>query len=410
MAGRWRSWPKSLPGVADLAVAASAAVVDLALYSTLMRHGVADPGAWLVVAFIAAGALALLARRRHPVAVFVFVWLCGVLAGPVTGHDVRPTATPCVALFTVAMITPKRISVTALLSCGVPALLAGVWEAASRPPDERGLALPLTAAFYVVLYSCVWTGGRASRLSRLHTRELEFRQRIESERAVLAERTRIARELHDIVAHSVTVMVLQAAGARRVLATDPARVEQALAHIEEAGEQTMGELRRMLTALRWSDRACRTRPDGVTGGPQPRLADVDDLVHRVAAAGVRVHTRVEGRPGRLAASVDLAAYRVVQEALTNVTKHVGPGATVELRQSWGDRELTLDVADDGRGQRPDRALSTHHGLSGLRERLEIVGGRLTAEQRPAGGFRLTAVLPVAPAAIDMAWPPAGGCR
>lgn len=384
---------------ADLALAASAAVVDVFLFSAVSSRKPEGAGMWLFVALAAIGFAALLARRRYPVLVFGVVWVWAVLVTPTSELEFQPTAIPCVALFTVALRAQAKVSAGALLACAVLAVLAGLREAASRPPEARMVATYATLVFYLLVYGCVWAGGRWARLSRQHADDLEFRRRVEAHEAVVAERTRIARELHDIVAHSVTVMVLQAAGARRVLDTDPVRVGHALRHIEEAGEQAMGELRRMLTALRLSDDD--ESGDGVTGRPQPGLADVEHLVGTVAAAGVRVHTRVEGEPRRLAASVDLAAYRVVQEALTNVTKHVGAGACAEVRLRWEPAELTVEVTDDGRGRRPERALSTNHGLAGLQERLAIVGGRLAAEEVPSGGFRVTAVLPVAgPVASD----------
>ncbi|GAA1296805.1 sensor histidine kinase [Saccharothrix xinjiangensis] len=378
----WR-WVVPRPVAVDLVLAVSAGLVDACLFSALVGHWTGDVRDWSAAAFLVTGSAALLLRRRWPVAVFAFAWVEGVLAAPISGVDVRLAATSAVALFTVAFTRSGRASTGAMIACAVLALLAGLQEAATHPPGERAVAMPATTLFYLLLYGCVWAFGRWTRVSR----------RLAAREAVLAERGRIARELHDIVAHSVTVMVLQAAGARRVLATDQARVGKALGHIEEAGEQAMGELRRMLTALRLSYHDDPPPPDGVTGRPQPGLADLDRLVRAVSAAGVRVRTRVEGSPRRLAASVDLAAYRVAQEALTNVTKHVGPGATVEVRLTWGDADLTVTVVDDGRGRPPDRVLSTHNGLTGLRERLEIVGGRLAADPRPEGGFRLTAVLP-----------------
>ncbi|WP_367128583.1 sensor histidine kinase [Saccharothrix sp. HUAS TT1] len=378
----------------DVALAASAAVVDVFLFSAVSSRHPSAAGLWVFAAVVLVGSSALLVRRHHPVVTFGFVWVWAVVVTPTSELEFQPTATPGVALFTVALHSRPRTSAGALSACVVLAVLAGLREAASRPPEARLVATYATLSFYLLLYGCVWAAGRWVRLSRQHAQDLEFRRRIEAQEAVIGERARIARELHDIVAHSVTVMVLQAAGARRVLDSDPARVGRALGHIEEAGEQAMGELRRMLTALRLSyDEA--GPEDGVTGRPQPGLADVDHLVGTITAAGVRVHTRVEGEPRRLAASVDLAAYRVVQEALTNVTKHVGPGAGVDVRLRWAEGELTVEVTDDGRGRRPERALSTDHGLPGLRERLAIVGGRLEAEPVAAGGFRVTAVLPVA---------------
>ena len=378
---------------ADVALAASAAVVDAFLFSAVSSRAPQGVGLWLFVALVLVGFVALPARRRHPVLVFGVIWVWAVLVTPTSEVEFQPTAIPCVALFTVALRARVRVSAGALLACVVLAVLAGLREAASRPPEARLIATFATLVFYLLVYGCVWAGGRWARLSRQHAADLEFRRRVEAHEAVLGERTRIARELHDIVAHAVTVMVLQAAGARRVLDSEPVRVRHALGHIEEAGEQAMGELRRMLTALRLSDD--EEPGDGVGGRPQPGLADLGALVGTVVAAGLRVHTRVEGEPGRLAASVDLAAYRVVQEALTNVTKHVGYGAQVDVRLRWEADELTVEVADDGRGRREERTLSTNHGLAGLRERLAIVGGRLEAEPLPANGFRVAAVLPVA---------------
>ena len=376
----------------DLPLAVSAAVVDAFLFSAVSSRKPEGAGLWLFAATVAVGFAVLLLRRRYPVLVFGAIWAWAVLVTPTSEQEFQPTAIPCVALFTVALHARLKVSTGALLACAVLAVLAGLREAASRPPEARLVATYATLVFYLLVYGCVWAGGRAARLSRQHADDLEFRRRVEAHEAVMGERTRIARELHDIVAHSVTVMVLQAAGARRVLRSDPERVERALGHIEDAGEQAMGELRRMLAVLRLSD---DESGDTVTGRPQPGLADVEHLVATVAAAGVRVRTRLEGEPRRLAASVDLAAYRVVQEALTNVTKHVGPGAQVDVRLRWRAEELTVEVTDDGQGRRPDRTLSTHHGLPGLRERLEVVGGWLEAEPVPAGGFRVTAVLPVA---------------
>ncbi|GGP78377.1 sensor histidine kinase [Saccharothrix coeruleofusca] len=385
-------WWLSRASAADVALAVSAAILDVLLFSTFSRHPATNASAAVALAFAGVGLLALSARRRRPVAVFAVVWTCAALAAPVSGIDFRPTATPCVALFTVALRARTPVAVGALAATGPLAVLAALLESGSRPAEGRAAALYGTLAFYLVLYGCAWAAGRWVRMSRQHADDLAFRRRAEAREAVLEERTRIARELHDIVARSVTVMVLQAANARRVLDSDQGRVREALGHIEESGEQAMGELRRMLTALRPD----REDAEATADGPQPGLADVAHLVAAASAAGVRVRTRVEGVPRGLAASVDLAAYRVVQEALTNVTKHVGPGADAEVRLCWDRDELTVAVVDDGRGLRPGRAvLPTDHGLLGLRERLAVVGGTLAAGPVAGGGFRVTAVLPTA---------------
>ncbi len=201
-------------------------------------------------------------------------------------------------------------------------------------------------------------------------------------------------ELHDIIAHCVSVMLLQAAGARRVLASDPERAARALANIEDTGTQATAELRRLLSVLRTGDAV----EDGVELGPQRGLSDLQPLLERVRAAGVPVRLLLHGEPGRLDPSVELTAYRIVQEALTNVIKHAGEGADATVELQWADDVLHLAVTDDGCGQvDPVPAQrSTGQGLLGLRERAVAVGGQLCAGPLLGGGFRVTATLPRAP--------------
>ena len=215
-----------------------------------------------------------------------------------------------------------------------------------------------------------------------------------AEAAISAERARISRELHDIVSHSVTVMVLLAAGARRVMDTTPERARTALAQIEQTGTHAMEELGRMLQVLRTGRQWDEPGRDGVG---RPGLGEVYDLLAGVRAAGIKVDLQVQGEPRGVAPSVGIAAYRVVQEALTNITRHDGPGARATVRIAWAD-ELLVEIRDDGGGvpqaEVADR-LSTGHGLAGLAERVAVAGGRLEAGQLPAGGgFRVAATLPV----------------
>jgi signal transduction histidine kinase len=228
-----------------------------------------------------------------------------------------------------------------------------------------------------------------------HLRDLELAREEEGRRAVAVERVRLARELHDIVSHAVTVMVLQAAGANQVMATDPGRARAALASVEEVGTQAMGELRRLLSVLRAGDAASPQDDPALRRG----IADLEALVETVRAAGLQVRVEVVGEPGRVDPSVDVAAYRVVQEALTNASKHLSSGARADVRLEWGDGTLVVNVRDDGKPARTSRSeLSTGHGLLGLRERVTMVGGTLQAAAEAAGGFRVTATLPVADAA------------
>jgi signal transduction histidine kinase len=236
-------------------------------------------------------------------------------------------------------------------------------------------------------------------LQEQHTLQVQ-EQREAAENAVSAERLRIARELHDIVAHSVTIMVLHAAGASRVVDSNPARAKESLATIEESGQQAMGELRRLLELLRENE-----GDPPRSGSPLPGLQQVAQTINSVRASGVAVAYEVHGVPRRLDTSVDLAAYRLVQEALTNVTKHRGIGAHATVTIDWGEDKLTVAVEDDGAGAESDESimgarapmasfLSTGNGLAGLRERIAIAGGDFVAAPTDAGGFRVAARLPV----------------
>jgi signal transduction histidine kinase len=209
--------------------------------------------------------------------------------------------------------------------------------------------------------------------------------------AVALERARIARELHDVVAHAVTVMLLHAAGARRTLRSAPVQAAQALTRVDEQGRQAMHELRRILLLL-------RTESDGLDAAAadrQPDAADIADLVEAMRRAGVPVLMHVDGAPRALPPGVGLAAYRVVQEALTNVSRHADPGAAASVRVVWA-RGLRIEVTNDAdRPLASAGGLPSGHGLLGLRERVRLAGGRFEAGPVPGGRFRLTATLPVA---------------
>ena len=210
--------------------------------------------------------------------------------------------------------------------------------------------------------------------------------------ALRAERLRIARELHDIVAHAVSVMVVQSAGARVVLASDPSRAEAALDVVQDVGRQSMNELRRLLGLLRSVD------ADVSVDDPQHGLADIDELLASAEGIGLTVRHQVSGTPEPLDPSVGLAAYRLVQEAITNTIKHAGPRAAIRVDLRWESKHLTVTVQNEAHadiGEAPDAPpLSTGHGLLGLRERVQTVGG--TLHTRPtATGFMVQAVLPTA---------------
>jgi len=237
------------------------------------------------------------------------------------------------------------------------------------------------------------------RARRAHARALEERGwLLERERetaaknAVDAERARIAQDLHDIVSHNVSVMVIQAGAARHVLATDPADAEAALLAVEAAGRDTMKELRHLLGLL-----APSAEGEDETLAPQPSLSRLSPLIDRIAFAGLPVEVRISGEPRPLPAGVDVTAYRIIQEALTNALKH-GDGVQAQVTVRYADHALRIEILNSGpsvlSGGRPPRPDGEGRGLLGLRQRVAVYGGGLDARRRLGGGFRVRAKIPL----------------
>src|SRR6266545_4606242 len=250
------------------------------------------------------------------------------------------------------------------------------------------------AVFGGVVMFVAWYVGRRLRLRGERAAQLLREQAAEARRIVTEERTRIARELHDVVAHRVSLMTVQAGAAKAVAAEDPEGALQAMGAVEEAGRQALDELRHLLGVLR-----PETDLDGL--GPQPGLADLPRLAEQLRLAGVDVSLATDAPSAGLPARVDLFAYRIVQEALTNVLKHAGPGAHTEVRLRTGKSGIVIEVLDDGHGTavipRPGVADGgggvRGHGIVGMRERALLLGGTLDARPRPGGGFGVVAHLP-----------------
>jgi signal transduction histidine kinase len=283
----------------------------------------------------------------------------------------------------------------ALVASAVPDGLTIAGVVGSAAAADRAATLVVNTTFYLILSLTVWGIGSRVRSARRHADDLEYRREMATRDAVHAERGWIARELHDTVAHAVTVIVLQAAGARRIIDNSPMRASQALETIEEVGKQTMDEMRQLLSVLHAGS------PD--TGqGYQLGLKDLDSLFRRIRAGGVEIRLHSEGEPSELDPGVDLAAYRTVQETLTNATRHSGPGTQVTVQLIWSDHTLVVQVTDDGSGEPspPAHTLSTGHGLVGLGERIALLGGRLQAGPGPDGGFRVSVTLPVPPSTVS----------
>jgi signal transduction histidine kinase len=243
-----------------------------------------------------------------------------------------------------------------------------------------------------------WLWGENLRNRRARWAAMEERaRRLEAEReerdrqAVTDERLRIARELHDVVAHSMSVIAVQSGVANHVIDSRPAQARQALATIEATSRSALVELRRLLGVLRQGD-------DPVASlEPNPGMAEIGRLADQIRSAGVEVELKIEGEPGELPPGVDLSAFRIAQEGLTNVLKHGGGVARVLVRYSPG--AVAVEIADDGRaGTDGAPAEGTGHGLIGMRERVAVFGGELTAGPVPGGGYRMAARLPYAAAA------------
>ncbi|MEV4345175.1 histidine kinase [Actinoplanes sp. NPDC049596] len=338
----------------------------------------ADLGLWLsedgrrslAVPLISAAICALLyARSSHPVAVFALHLGWSVVVANVW-HS-RLLAGLLVALYAVAAARPVRVSVCGLLLT-TAALFAQLefWKAPPRSALFGFLAVALFAGG-------AWALGRRNVTLRAEAAAAALR----------AERLRIARELHDIVSHALSGIVVQAAGAQAVLAADPDRAARALSSIESSGARAMDEMHRMLGLLRSAGGDDRPRLDR-----QPGLENIGALLDWARDNGLVPKTVVDGEPGRLDDSASLAAYRVVQEALTNALKHAGPGTPVTLRLDWGDTDLTITVENRGAGSRPRRGGG--YGLTGLRERVTTVGGDFHA-RTVKEGFLVSARLPLA---------------
>ena len=384
---------QAAPAVQDSVLAVALLLPDLFLFSDFALPHVALADRLFTVGYAILGYTALAARRRAPRAVFGYLWahaLGGELLTAAGAFDYSPTLALLAALYTVAALRGIRTAVLALASVAVPVALSVRAALADVPVAERLTSLIGVTCFYVLLNLEVWAVGRWVRAGRAAA----ARDRLALARAreaTVAERARTARELHDIVANAVTVMVLQAGGARHVLRADPDRVEHALDQIESSGKTAVAELRHMLLVLRTDGE--RLAADGPSFG----LADLDPLLNGVRQAGLNARLEVTGVPAALAGSVDLTAYRLVQEGLTNAAKYAGPGAATLVRLDWSraDGRLRIVVDDDGRGT-PATArseLSTGHGLIGLRERVAVCGGTFDAGPTRGGGFRIVATLP-----------------
>ena len=335
-------------------------------------------------------------REKAPLTVFATQCVLTVTAWPFFELYTPITGVP-VALYAVSVRYSKRISLPVLLMSfiigGLPAAVA--LKINDYTYEEKIRSFIQNSIFLVLLVGFAWALGRGTQASKRRVQYLESEQKT-AQAAVIEERRRIAAELHDIVCHAVTLMILQAAGAARVAKTDLAEVIQALTNIEAKGTQAMAELQRLLGVLRGEDPADHAASDSGLR-PQPGLANLLELLGSLPAIGKQLTHQVEGTPRDLDPSVDLAAYRIVQEGLTNVLRHAGERASPQLRLVWQTHNLLIQI-DNGTNlpnAHHGQATSGGRGLVGLRERVHAVGGHLEAGPHSGAGYRLTAILPLA---------------
>lgn len=365
----------------DVAVAGMAMAAELAL---LLDDGTASLRA---VLFTITAAGALIWRRTFPL--FVLGTTLAAATASAGLGEAPGGLSVLIALYSAAALLERRVSLTALVPTTVLVTTLSVLLADGEPVQSILVgavgAAPLTVG--------IWALGAYVQTRRRYTHELEARAlRLEREREQLAriavheERATISRELHDIVAHSVTVMLVGVRATRHVLRTSPDAADETLARVESSGQQGLAELRRILLLLRSTERDAGLRP-------QPSLADLDELVADFHASGLPVRLAVVGERRPLPGGVELSVFRVVQEALTNVLKHTQP-ACVTVTLAFRDAELEVEVVDDGAAKREWTDLPGGHGIVGMRERIALLGGQLETGRRAGGGFRVVARLPV----------------
>ncbi|MFE5912231.1 sensor histidine kinase [Streptomyces wedmorensis] len=368
---RWeqvRGWGTANPWAVDIGIAL---LVQAAMTMPFVvpRGPELEPATWPAYGLTTLTVLPLVWRRRAPLAVLLAILAASALYKLAVEGPGQPLPyTGLVSVYTIAALSPawQRLTTAALLVVAVP---ASVWLN-TQSARELTFSLFVFGAAYVF-------GRLQDARQRAH--------RVEAEQAAARERARIAREMHDILSHAVSLMVVQAEAGPVAVRAAPARAEAAFEAISETGREAMAQLRHMLGVLREGDEGTAPRR------PQPDLAGIPDLVARVRAGGLAVDYETEGGVRALPAATGASAYRVVQEALTNVVKHA-QARRADVRLAYADGVLRVTVTDDGRGPRPG---SGGHGLVGIRERAAAHGGTAAMGPGPAGrGFEVRVRLPV----------------
>jgi signal transduction histidine kinase len=383
MTGRIWNWCRRSTPLVDFFLASP--LILMSLTDALATGLALDP--WVYLGISVPLLIPLVFRRTYPRTAFAVVSLISFVQVLVIDTPVAANAALLMCLYTVAAGPSFRWGLAALAVGQLGAVLA-VLRFVGGLADRRNSLVAISA-----IVAGVWLLGLHMRTRRAYLRSVEERAaRLESERdaevqiAMAAERARIARELHDVVAHNVSVIVVQADGASYAIETDTARAKAALEAISATGRQALTEMRRLLGVLRESD-------DAGSYAPQPGVEQLTDLMEQIRSSGLAVDCVVEGVPLEMSQGRQLAIFRIVQEALTNTLKHGGPRAAARVLLHYGDDAIEVRVTDDGRGAAA-RNDGHGHGLVGMRERAAVYGGEIEARPRPGGGFEVVARIPV----------------
>ncbi len=373
--------------------AVSVAMLALLVGVAISRHPHQQGGertlALLLLAPLAS--LPLAVRRRWPVPVFFLVLAASVAYG-VFGPQVSTVTGATYALYTVAVQADRKWSLLALAAAEAGVLVsstrAGIGVNVSLATNSKGSTL--NVAFTALVQLTVWIAADGIRRRRAYSASLRERSLRE---ALSEQRLQIARELHDIVSHAMSVVAVQAGVGSHLIATRPDEAAKSLHAIEATARAALSETRSLLSVMR------DDHYDLASRSPVPGLDNLQALVRRVAEAGQPVTLRVEGRPRELPQSLEVAVYRVVQEALTNVVRHAAPPVTATVVIRYDDNGgMIVEVTDDGHGSGNKRGERYGHGLAGMRERVSLLGGELSAGPRAGGGYQVVARLPAEAAA------------
>jgi signal transduction histidine kinase len=388
-------WLRRHPVMVDSVLALVVASLGLSVVGIGAPYGL-PRAVWL--ALIVAMCLPIAIRRKHPVGTFIAVIAVGGLEVLLLPRPVGSDLAVLVVLYTLAAYRPRQVALPGLVVCLIGSAIAIARWAPGHAISDLWTFGEVLAVFWGPA-AVAWLLGDMTRWRRSYYRELEERAaRLERERdaqaqiAAAAERARIARELHDVVAHNVSVMVVQADGASYALDSSPDKARDALAAISATGRQALAEMRSLLGVLRSASDASAGAAAELE--PQPGIEQLAGLLEQARLTGLPVSFTVEGVPRHLPQGTALTAYRVVQESLTNARKHGGAGVTATVTLRFCEDEMAIIVSDDGTAGK--KADDLGHGLIGMRERVELFGGTVTAGPRPGGGFQVFATLPVRP--------------